>query len=123
MLKQFVPTNWLKILTIVNTILILGIIIGIIQDKPKQPTQPTPQINNVSYKCDDSKTIQATFFEDRVELELSDKRSLMLMQGMSASGIRYINTDESITFWSKGNTAFMQEGKKDTITFANCVQN
>jgi len=41
------------------------------------------------------------------------------MQAISASGARYANTDESIVFWNKGDTAFIQEG--DVTTYENCV--
>jgi membrane-bound inhibitor of C-type lysozyme len=76
-------------------------------------------INDVSFDCVDSKTIQALFFKDKVEISLSDGRNMVLLQAISASGARYANTDESFVFWTKGDTAFIQEG--DTTTYQNCI--
>jgi membrane-bound inhibitor of C-type lysozyme len=78
-------------------------------------------INSVNYDCDESKQIHAVYFNDKVELNLSDKRNLLLIQAISASGMRYTNSDQSITFLSKGNGAFLEE--KDKTTFDNCVEN
>lgn len=91
-----------------------------IQTKEQDAASPT--ITNVQYACSEGKTIQATYFNNTVELQLSDGRNLLLMQGISGSGVRYTNNDESITFWNKGNTAFIEEGQEETITYNNCVQ-
>jgi membrane-bound inhibitor of C-type lysozyme len=75
-----------------------------------------------SFRCDGGKTIEARFIngaQSRVELTLSDRRTLKLPQAMSGSGARYANADESIVFWNKGNTAFIDE--KGTTTYAGCV--
>lgn len=77
-------------------------------------------INSVTFVCEGNKTIQAVFFEDKVELNLSDKRNILLMQAISASGARYTNSDESFVFWNKGNTAFVDEG--GIVTFKDCVE-
>ncbi len=87
----------------------------------KEQTTSSPTINSVTYACSEGKTIQAVYFNNTVELQLSDKRNFLLMQAISASGVRYTNSDESITFWNKGNTAFMEEGPDSTITYADCV--
>ncbi len=92
-------------------------VIGLAQGQVSQS-----MINNVNYKCDDGKTISAVYFDSKVELSLSDKRNLLLMQAISGSGVRYTNNDESTTFWNKGNTAFIEEGALNRVTFANCVQ-
>ena len=76
-------------------------------------------INSVTFSCTGIKTIQALFFEDKVELTLSDGRHMLLLQAISASGARYANTDESFVFWNKGNTAFIEEGNK--TTFKDCI--
>ena len=44
---------------------------------------------------------------------------MLLLQAISASGARYANTDESFVFWTKGNTAFIEENHK-TI-FKDCI--
>ena|SRR3989344_292595 len=79
-------------------------------------------ISSINYNCDAGKTIQAVYFDEKVELNLSDGRSLLLVRGISGSGVRYTNSDESITFWNKGTTAFIEQGSSNTITFANCNQ-
>lgn len=76
-------------------------------------------INSVIFNCAENKSIQAIFFKDKVELNLSDKRNMLLLQAISASGARYANSDESFVFWNKGDTAFVEENKN--ITFKDCV--
>ena len=76
-------------------------------------------INSVTFSCAGNKTIQALFFADKAELTLSDGRHMLLLQAISASGSRYANTDESFVFWTKGNTAFIEENQK--TTFKDCI--
>jgi membrane-bound inhibitor of C-type lysozyme len=89
----------------------------------------------VRYACQQGKTVVAQYFEGktsvapggmpvpggRVSLALSDGRRLVLPQTLSGSGIRYANTDESFVFWSKGDTAFVEEGANRTQTYVGCV--
>ncbi len=77
-------------------------------------------ISTVDYACKDSKTIKAVFYSEKVDLTLSDGRTMSLPQTMSASGIRYANADESIVFWSKGNNAFITEGADADPTYDGC---
>lgn len=85
-------------------------------------TPPTPSvIANVTYTCDDKKTIQAIYYPNQVVLTLSDGRNMTVPQAMSASGARYANQDESFVFWNKGDTAFIQEGQ--ATTFSDCNEN
>lgn len=90
--------------------------------KTDQSSITSPTIVSTSFNCDESKTIQSQFYNNQVELELSDGRTLLLAQALSGSGVRYTNWDESVTFWTKGNTAFIEEGPNDTTTYANCVE-
>lgn len=76
-------------------------------------------INSTTFSCAEDKNIQAVFFKDKVELNLSDGRNMFISQALSASGARYANQDESFVFWNKGDTAFINEGN-DT-TFKDCV--
>jgi membrane-bound inhibitor of C-type lysozyme len=78
-------------------------------------------VSKVKYACADSKTIEAAYFADKVDLTLSDGRSMSLPQTMSGSGIRYADAGETFVFWSKGDTAFATEGDPDMPTFADCV--
>jgi membrane-bound inhibitor of C-type lysozyme len=89
------------------------LITGAIADEP---------ISEVKYACADAKTIEATYYPEKVDLVLSDGRTMTLPQTMSGSGIRYANADETFVFWSKGNTAFATESDPNTPTFADCVE-
>lgn len=79
-------------------------------------------ISTVHYACADDKTIDATYYADKVALTLGDGRTMTLPQTMSGSGIRYANADESFVFWSKGNTAFATGGSEDKPTYADCEE-
>ena len=79
-------------------------------------------IASVKYACADDKTIDATYYADKVHIVLSDGREMTLPQTMSGSGIRYADADESFVFWSKGNTAFATEGNDDEPTYADCTE-
>lgn len=76
-------------------------------------------INSALFACEDQKTINAIFFSDKAELSLSDGRNMILFQAISASGVRYVNQDESFVFWNKGDTAFVEEN--GIQTFSSCL--
>lgn len=77
-------------------------------------------ITPATFTCDEDKSIQSLFYDNKVTLNLSDGRTMNLMSTISASGARYSNWNDSFVFWNKGNTAFIMEG--DETTFVNCVQ-
>ena len=77
---------------------------------------PKPILNKYG-----GKSIDATFYANSVSLKLSDGRSLMVPQAMSASGARYANKDETFVFWNKGDTAFVTEGKDGKETYSGCA--
>ncbi len=79
-------------------------------------------ISTVEYACKDSKSIKAVYYSEKVDLTLSDGRAMSLPQTMSGSGIRYANADESLVFWSKGNTAFITEGPDADPTYEGCTE-
>lgn len=85
------------------------------------PALAEDPIATVKYACADDKTIEATYYSDKVDLVLSDGRTLSVPQAMSGSGARYANADESFVFWNKGDDAFVTEGDPDKPTFADCV--
>ena len=85
------------------------------------PALAETPVATVTFKCADAKSIIATFYADKVDLKLSDGRSMTVPQAMSASGARYANADETFVFWNKGDTAFVTEGKDETQTYADCV--
>jgi len=85
-----------------------------------QSLAETP-IASAIFKCKDGKSIDATFYDDKVDLKLSDGRTMELPQVISGSGARYANKDESFVFWNKGDTAFVTEGSDENMTFKDCV--
>jgi len=88
--------------------------------RPASAEKLTPTIQ-VTFLCAGGKSIEANFINgvsSSVKLALSDGRALDLPQVESGSGARYANADESVVFWNKGNTAFIEEGGK--ATFAGC---
>jgi putative hemolysin len=107
-----------SIIALFGTLVAIGAIYLYVQaTKPDVPKSGV--INSVEYTCAGSRTIQALYFSDKVELTLSDGSSMLLNQAISASGARYANSDESFVFWNKGATAFVVQG--DVTTYENCI--
>ncbi|MFA5013045.1 MAG: MliC family protein [Candidatus Paceibacterota bacterium] len=94
---------------------------AIINQVPAQNTGENQDnvITSATFDCAGGKTINAVFFSEKVALSLSDGRSMLLLQTLSASGARYSNTDESFVFWNTGDTAFIQE--RDKTTYEDCI--
>lgn len=88
--------------------------------KPKNENVVDQKITTINYTCDDQKNIRANYLNDKVDITLSDNRSISLAQSTSASGVRYTNIDESIVFWEKGETAFIEENGIET--YSNCTE-
>ena len=96
--------------------------------------QSLTPISTVSYACAQGKSLVAEYFDGptrtapngmpipggRVVLSLANGAKLTLPQTASGSGIRYANEDESFVFWSKGDTAFVEEGQ-GRQTYSDCV--
>jgi membrane-bound inhibitor of C-type lysozyme len=83
---------------------------------------PAAKTIRAHFSCADSKLVDATFINgtrSSVKLALSDGRKLSLPQARSGSGARYATKDESVVFWNKGDTAFLEEAGK--TTYAGCV--
>ena len=95
---------------------------------------PSP-VATVQYSCAQGKSLSAEYFAGptrtapdgrpipggRVILTLADGKKLTLPQTLSGSGIRYANEGETFVFWSKGDTAFVEEGANQTVTYKDCV--
>ncbi len=77
-------------------------------------------LSAVSFVCDQDKTIEASFYKEKVMLSLIDGRKITLPQLVSTSGTRYGNEDGSLVFSNKGDTAFITEGIQKNETFKNC---
>lgn len=99
------------------------------------PRHSDELISEVYYHCNGGKQIKADYYKGpivsvkpgepptpsgRVELVLSDGRQMSLPQTISGSGIRYAASDESMVFWSKGESAFITENNKET--YSNCAE-
>jgi membrane-bound inhibitor of C-type lysozyme len=119
---------WIHICIAILLIVLIGLVVVLgkklykQQQIIKQSMQATSSIVSTTFTCDENKKILANFFDNKVELTLADDRNLLLMAALSGSGVRYTNWDESVTFWNKGNTAFIEEGATDTVTYANCIE-
>jgi membrane-bound inhibitor of C-type lysozyme len=88
-----------------------------------------------SYLCNEGKNITAKYYDGpsstapngmpipggSVELKLSDGRTMSVPHAVSADGARYANADETFVFWSKGNTAFIQENAENNLTYTGCI--
>lgn len=80
-------------------------------------TPAAPKSIRAHFACGDGRSIDATFVNgaaSRVDLAFSDGRRMSLPQAASASGARYANADESVVFWNKGDTAFVDENGRRT---------
>jgi membrane-bound inhibitor of C-type lysozyme len=102
---------------------------------PLKAPSPDDPISTVRYQCQQNKTMVADFYDGkstvgpdgrpipggRVLVQLSDGRKFSLPQTLSGSGIRYADSSESMVFWSKGDTAFVEEGPNKAVTYRDCV--
>jgi len=82
-----------------------------------QFTHQPPPVQTLHYQCGTLPlTVRQTIQPPQV-LFILDGRQLTLLQTVSASGVRY--SDGHYTFWSKGNSAFIErEGK---IIINDCI--
>jgi membrane-bound inhibitor of C-type lysozyme len=95
---------------------------------------PSP-VATVQYSCAQGKSLTAEYFDGptrtapdgrpipggRVVVTLADGKKLTLPQTLSGSGIRYANQGETFVFWSKGDTAFVEEAPNHTVTYKDCI--
>lgn len=104
-----------KVATIISILLALaiGFYLGMRYEFSKIPVV-------TEYICADTKTLGAQYYDEKVHIGLSDDREYTLKQTVSASGVRYANDKETIVFWNKGDSAFLQEGQ--LVTYSNCKQ-
>ena len=78
-------------------------------------------IAKAMFTCADNKAIESVFYKNFVRIETNSLGTLYLPQTISASGARYANTDESVVFWNKGDTAFITENDSNNITYKDCI--
>lgn len=94
------------------------------------------EIANVNFSCNEGKTIGAVFYQGEkppapapgepptprgsVRVVLSDGRTMLLPETLSADGARYANKDESFVFWNKGKSAFILENN-EAKNYTGCI--
>ncbi|MFA5841737.1 MAG: MliC family protein [Candidatus Paceibacterota bacterium] len=100
------------------------------------PTANIP-IATVLYLCDGEKTLSAAYYKGpeapvpdpgeppmptgSIELSIDGQASSTLAQTISVSGIRYANPDESLVFWSKGDSVLIMRNNSMDLDYTNCV--
>ena len=117
-------------------LLLLATVAACNDGPPLKAPSPDAPMSTVRYQCQQNKTIVADFYDGkssvgpdgrpipggRVVVQLSDGRKFSLPQTLSGSGIRYADSSGTFVFWSKGDTAFVEEGSSQTVTYRDCVQ-
>ena len=118
-------------------LLLLATVVACNDGPPLKAPSPDAPMSTVRYQCQENKTIVADFYDGkssvgpdgrpipggRVVVQLSDGRKFSLPQTLSGSGIRYADSSGTFVFWSKGDTAFVEEGSSQTVTYRDCVTN
>ncbi len=131
----------------ITAIIVLGLIVAVAvaiwcmySKRASPPTGPAGtdavSIANVTYVCQEGKTIAAQYFEGSstpptspdmpptpggyVVLTLNDGSTMTLRQTISADGVRYANADDNFVFWNKGNGALVLENNTEK-TYIGCV--
>ena len=122
--------------TLAVILLLASAIAACNEGPPLKAPAPDAPISTVRYQCEENKTIVADFYDGkssagpdgrpipggRVVVQLSDGRKFSLPQTLSGSGIRYADSSGTVVFWSKGDTAFVEEGATQAVTYRDCVQ-
>lgn len=120
----------------IAVLLLLPAVAGCNEGPPLKAPSPDAPMSTVRYQCQQDKTIVADFYDGKSSLgpdgrpipggravvQLSDGRKFSLPQTVSGSGIRYADSSGTFVFWSKGDTAFVEEGANQTVTYPDCVQ-
>lgn len=120
----------------IAVLLLLPLIAGCNEGPPLKAPSPDAPMSTVRYQCQQDKTIVADFYDGkssvgpdgrpipggRAVVQLSDGRKFSLPQTVSGSGVRYADSSGTFVFWTKGDTAFVEEGANQTVTYRDCVQ-
>jgi len=118
--------EWKKVTTISQitaiilfaVVFFVGFLIGMKYENKKVLGEP---IITTKFICAENKFIDASFYKNFVSIKTNSIKKIYLPQTISASGIRYANSDESIVFWNKGDTAFITEGNPNEETYKDCM--
>jgi len=119
----------ITLLTVIIILFLWTVLVLVYRSYHLYPSAPEQQITEevasatilANFSCPDGKNIAAAFHNgtsSSVDLSLSDGRTLSLSQTISGSGARYANSDESVIFWNKGNSAFVEESGQ--MTYGDC---
>jgi len=115
MLKNLIQTKEQKNLLLIMVLMVIALWL-LSTNSPLRP--PDADIRHISYECSESKSINAGFSGNIVDLELSDGRQVVLDMTDSTDGERFENKSEKIVFVTKGISANISESNKPTFT--NC---
>ena len=120
----------------IAVLLLLPAVTACNEGPPLRVPSPDAPMSTVRYQCPQNKTIVADFYDGkssvgpdgrpipggRAVVQLSDGRKFSLPQTVSGSGVRYADSSGTFVFWTKGDTAFVEEGANQTVTYRDCVQ-
>jgi membrane-bound inhibitor of C-type lysozyme len=125
-----------RLLALASTLLLASAVAACHDGPPLKGPSPDAPVSTVRYLCQQNKTIVADFYDGkssvgpdgrpipggRIVVQLSDGRKFSLPQTLSGSGIRYADSSGTFVVWSKGDTAFVEEGSSQAVTYRDCVQ-
>ncbi len=94
-------------------------------------------LTTVTYSCDEGRTITASYYKGEeapqpaegempmptgsVDVAIGEEATTTLSQTISADGARYANADESLVFWSKGDSALVMRNNSMDLDYTNCM--
>lgn len=73
--------------------------------------------NIINLSCDDNKNISVNVYQNNIALSLQGSQKY-LTQVVPSSGVRYINEEESLIFWTEQNKAFLEQA--GSLVLSNC---
>ena len=90
------------------------LLVACAKEPPAPPAEET--FTPVRYACAGGAEVRAVYRGDTVTVALPDGRLLTLPHVLSGSGARYSN--DTITWWTKGDSGFVMTG--DSVTLKDC---
>ena len=73
--------------------------------------------NVIHLSCDEEKDISVKVYQNNLALSLSGSEKY-LTQVIPSSGVRYINEEESLIFWTEEGRAFLEQ--QGSVVLKNC---
>lgn len=95
-------------------VFVVGFLIGSTFEKEKILGAPK---NVINLSCDDGKDISVRVYQNNLALSLSGSEKY-LTQVIPSSGVRYINEEESLIFWTEEGKAFLEQ--QGSMVLKNC---